>query len=80
MLHQFMLYPLERKVRGMFDRFIKQVRKYRDDCESGRCWTPRLETRILYVRERFLRLLDSGVDRKRRQSPMLREASGYRSG
>ena len=66
---ELLLYPLERDVRGMLHRFVKQVRQHGNDSESSRGGPPRSDARALHVGQRLLRLFDGRVDRERGQRP-----------
>lgn len=69
MRHQPVLYPLKRGIRDMFDRFVEQIRQYRNDGEARRGGSPHTESLILCVGECTLGLTDGGVYRERWQGP-----------
>ena len=72
-LYQLLLYPVECKVSRVLDRLVVQVGQYRHNSKTRCGRSPSLYPRVSCVHEEFLRLLDSRVDRERRQRPETRQ-------
>lgn len=57
-----LLYPFKRSIRRVLYRFVIEIRQYWDDSETGGSRSPRPDTRVLHIGERFLRLMHSRMD------------------
>ena len=69
LLYDPFLYPLEGSVSRMLYGFVIEIRQYWDDSKPGGSWSPRPNTRVLRIGERFLRLAHSSMDGECWQRP-----------